>query len=49
MEFDTKKIKEEGYSVITPIVITNFENYGAIEETSADSINAGDTLINIKE
>ena len=49
MEFDTEKIKDEGYSVITPIVITNFENYGAIEETSADSINAGDTLINIKK
>lgn len=49
MEFDTEKIKEEGYSVITPIVITNFENYGAIEETSADSINVGDTLINIKK
>lgn len=49
MEFDTEKIKEEGYSIITPIVITNFENYGAIEETSADSINAGDTLINIKK
>ncbi|WP_432633220.1 glucose PTS transporter subunit IIA [Brachyspira sp.] len=49
MEFDTEKIKEAGYSVITPIVITNFENYGAIEETSADSINAGDILINIKK
>lgn len=49
MEFDTEKIKGEGYSVITPIVITNFENYGAIEETSADSINVGDTLINIKK
>lgn len=49
MEFDTEKIKEEGYSVITPIVITNFENYGTIEETSADSINAGDILINIKK
>ncbi len=49
MEFYTEKIKEAGYSVITPIVITNFENYGAIEETSADSINAGDILINIKK
>lgn len=49
MEFNTEKIKEEGYSVITPIVITNFENYGAIEETSDDSINVGDTLINIKK
>ena len=49
MEFDTEKIKEEGYSAITPIVITNFENYGEIEETTADYINAGDILLNIKK
>ena len=49
MEFDTEKIKEAKYSVITPIVITNFENYGDIEETSADYINVGDILLNIKK
>ena len=49
MEFDTEKIKEAGYSAITPIVITNFENYGDIEETSADYINVGDILLNIKK
>ena len=49
MEFDTEKIKEAKYSVITPIVITNFENYGKIEETTADYINAGDILLNIKK
>ena len=49
MEFDTEKIKEAKYSVITPIVITNFENYGNIEETSADYINVGDILLNIKK
>ena len=49
MEFDTEKIKEAKYSVITPIVITNFENYGEIEETTADYINAGDILLNIKK
>ena len=49
MEFDTEKIKEAGYSAITPIVITNFENYGNIEETSADYINVGDILLNIKK
>ena len=49
MEFDTEKIREAKYSVITPIVITNFENYGDIEETSADYINVGDILLNIKK
>lgn len=49
MEFDAEKIKEAKYSVITPIVITNFENYGNIEETSADYINVGDILLNIKK
>ena len=49
MEFETEKIREAGYSAITPIVITNFENYGDIEETSADYINVGDILLNIKK
>ena len=49
MEFETEKIREAGYSAITPIVITNFENYGNIEETSADYINVGDILLNIKK
>lgn len=49
MEFETEKIREAKYSVITPIVITNFENYGDIEETSADYINVGDILLNIKK
>ena len=49
MEFETEKIREAGYSAITPIVITNFEKYGNIEETSADYINVGDILLNIKK
>lgn len=49
MEFDTEKIKEAGYSIITPVVITNSDDYGNIEETSVDSINVGDILLNIKK
>ena len=49
MEFDTEKIKEAGYSVITPIVVTNSDNYGDIEATSVDSVNVGDILLNIKK
>ncbi len=49
MEFDTEKIKEAGYSIITPVVVTNSDDYGNIEDTSVDSINVGDILINIKK
>lgn len=49
MEFDAEKIKESGYSVITPIVVTNSDNYGDIEATSVDSVNVGDILLNIKK
>lgn len=49
MEFDAEKIKEAGYSVITPIVVTNSDNYGDIEATSVDSVNVGDILLNIKK
>lgn len=49
MEFDTEKIKEAGYSVITPIVVTNSDNYGDIEATSVDSVNVGDILLTIKK
>lgn len=49
MEFDTEKIKEAGYSVITPIVVTNSDNYGDIEATLVDSVNVGDILLNIKK
>ena len=49
MEFDAEKIKESGYSVITPIVVTNSDNYGDIEATLVDSVNVGDILLNIKK
>lgn len=48
MEFDIEKIKEAGYSIITPVVVTNSDNYGNIEETSVNFVNVGDILLNIK-
>lgn len=48
MEFDIEKIKEAGYSIITPVVVTNSDNYGNIEETSINFVDVGDILLNIK-
>lgn len=48
MEFDIEKIKEAGYSIITPVVVTNSNNYGNIEETSVNFVDVGDILLNIK-
>jgi PTS system beta-glucosides-specific IIC component len=31
LEFDAKKIQEAGFELITPIIITNHENYNAVE------------------
>lgn len=47
LEFDMEKIKAEGLSVVTPIIITNSNNYVDIVPTDAVSINIGDTLINV--
>lgn len=49
MEFDIEKIKEAGYSIITPVVVTNSDNYGNIEETSVNFVDVGDILLNIKK
>ncbi|MDN6161297.1 MAG: beta-glucoside-specific PTS transporter subunit IIABC [Atopostipes sp.] len=49
IEFDIKGIKEAGYDIITPVIVTNTDDYQAIEVTSsADSIEAGESLLEVK-
>jgi len=47
VEFDMEAIKAEGYSLITPIIITNTQDYTDIIETDQRSVTTNDTLINI--
>ena len=47
MEFDLEKIKEEGYSLLTPIVITNTENFSEISLVDKDTISKGQLLVSI--
>ncbi|KAA0560827.1 PTS beta-glucoside transporter subunit IIABC [Bacillus sp. CH30_1T] len=48
VEFDIEKIKEEGYEVVTPVIITNHSNFAGLEVTKVKAVNANDPLINIK-
>lgn len=47
VEFDIDKIKEEGYSVITPIIITNTDDFGSISVVGKDDINSKDVLLTL--
>jgi PTS system beta-glucosides-specific IIC component len=47
LEFDIKAIKTEGYSVITPVIITNSDQYLDIIETDKKVINYKEDLLTI--
>ncbi|BCZ45075.1 PTS beta-glucoside transporter subunit EIIBCA [Clostridium gelidum] len=47
LEFDIKAIKEAGYSVITPVIITNSDSYLDVIETDKKAINYKEDLLTI--
>ncbi len=47
-EFDMAGIKEAGYSLITPIIVTNIDDYRAIEGLAEGDIRAGQKLFEVK-
>ncbi len=46
--FDLENIKKAGYQLTTPMIICNSDDYNEVVQTAEGSINAGDTLIEIK-
>ncbi|WP_297208410.1 PTS transporter subunit IIABC [uncultured Brachyspira sp.] len=48
LEFDMEKIRDEGYPTITPVIVTNSDDYTDISLTSSSSVNVGDSLIDVK-
>lgn len=44
IEFEPEKIKEAGYIVTTPVVVTNFQQYG-VETQTGKQLEVGDNLI----
>lgn len=49
MTFDIQGITSEGYQVITPVVITNSDDYSEILCNKQGTVKAGDSLIRIKK
>lgn len=47
LEFDINAINREGYSLETPVIITNFDKYLDVIETNKDIIEYGENLITV--
>ena len=47
VSFDMDFIKEKGYCLETPVLITNMDDYLDIVETDKEEIKAGEVLLNI--
>ena len=49
LEFIIEGIKSAGYPTVTPVIITNSDDYANIEPTSSLSVNALDKIIDVKK
>lgn len=47
VEFDIDGIQEKGYSITTPIIITNMENFSQIKHIANDNIEVGEDLFKL--
>lgn len=47
LEFDMEKIKEEGYELSTPVIVTNSDETGEVRASEAEEVNSGDIVIRI--
>ncbi|GAA3327015.1 hypothetical protein GCM10020331_065290 [Ectobacillus funiculus] len=47
VEFDIEKIKEAGYQITTPVVITNTNQYMEIVETNQEKVKANEGLLTL--
>lgn len=47
LEFDMEAIKKEGYSLETPVIVTNFDKYADIIETDKHHVKHGENLITV--
>ena len=49
VDFDVEKVKEEGYDVITPVIISNTFEYGDVLGVTDQEVKAGDSVIKVVE
>ena len=48
LSFDMEAIQEAGYSVVTPIIVTNSADYQAVEVLAEGQIDLGQNLLDIR-
>lgn len=48
IDFDLDLVKEKGYEVVTPIVITNLDMVKSITETDKDSVTVGEEILSVE-
>jgi len=47
LNFNLKAIKKAGYDIVTPVIITNSNNYSRIESVNVESVNVSDSLMKV--
>jgi PTS system beta-glucosides-specific IIC component len=47
ISFDTEAIRAEGYSLLTPVIVTNSNDYSDIQTTQSKEVTANDNLIEV--
>lgn len=48
LTFDMDAIKKEGYDIITPVIVTNSNDYATVEAIDASSVKASKPLLHLK-
>lgn len=48
LTFDIEAIKEAGYSVVTPVIVTNSADYEAVETLASGQVDLGQNLLEIR-
>lgn len=48
LEFDMDKIREAGYELTTPVIVTNTDEFEAVETAGPGAVNSGDVIIKIR-
>ncbi len=46
--FDKSAIEAKGYNTVTPVIVSNVEDYGKIEKSEKENVDFGDTLIYLR-
>ena len=49
IEADLEKIKEEGYDIITPVIICNSDDFSSIEPEAPAQVGRGDYIVTLKK